>query len=1065
MHSTLYKIIIVILLFLTCLSCGVAIPPNLSLQQCRMDNWSVRDGLPERVIYSIAQTPDGFIWLATDEGLIRFDGGAFKIFNTSNTTGLIDNKMRNLLVDKNGQLWYGATWSGFGKFSNNRFIRYGPKDIRWTSTNCLFQDADGSIWASLLGDSHLFHIVNDQTILVSGSGINDIIAGIGTYSKNSIYCVTDSGAIVEVSSHNVKTRNLVKPKFANMFVSCQLKRRNGDILMGSANNGLMMVRNNVVTTYDISKGLPSNNITCLYEDRYNRIWIGTNVGLLSWDGKKFDYFCKNEGLIDNDIHAIMEDKEGNLWVSAGSSLCRFSATKLTPFVLSHEAEKASFNDSGAICHSQQGGVWCASSLGLYLVKNDKLIHFSGPFNRSFAYVADGQDGLVWLCCSNKKQIDVVAVPIKDIIRYSSFETPKGDLNRNTLIEDTWFAKYHPIAIDPFNTLLAGKGFLLTIGLSGLTKITPGKQIVNRKLELGWVFNSRMDANGDILIGSTEGLLKLHNNQFIKCNQGFPVGAHVLGISITDRNTIWLATDKGLIRRTNNTAMVYNISAGLPSNDLYQIQKDDFGDVWLACTDGIFSVHISDLDLFDAHKIAKIPYSMYKSAEGVRSYPVAFNSDKSIDGTLWFSGSYALIHVDPAHFRHNEIPPAVEIIDAKIDNTNIDTDHISTVKPGYGNLDIKYSALTYQAPEKVRYRYRITCKPLYYSIVWGHSDPAWIEAGDKRSATYTNLAPGQYQFTVVACNNDGLWNMKGHNLTFTIKPHYYQTVWFACLVLIIIVGGVVLLFKYRTHQIQLYNQELARKVAERTRDLNTAYENLEAQKVELEAQHIDLESAHQEIVTHNEELQAMQEELEAQNDELIMMHESLEKANAKLEDLATSDGLTGLKNYRTFQEYLNNQYIKTLRYGGNLSLVMLDVDHFKQINDTYGHPSGDDILRKIARTLIDNIRECDFAARYGGEEFIIVASETDSVGATELAERLRSKIDTAYWPICPVTASFGVSTVVLKSNIDIEECNLTTINEAVELLIDQADRALYQSKHNGRNRVSHYFNTNVDAIKG
>lgn len=170
---------------------------------------------------------------------------------------------------------------------------------------------------------------------------------------------------------------------------------------------------------------------------------------------------------------------------------------------------------------------------------------------------------------------------------------------------------------------------------------------------------------------------------------------------------------------------------------------------------------------------------------------------------------------------------------------------------------------------------------------------------------------------------------------------------------------------------------------------------------------------------------------------------LKTAISRLEELVDTDGLTGVKNYRAFRERLTHEYDRAMRYGGGLSLVMIDVDHFKRFNDTYGHPEGDEVLKRVASMLQNSLRSTDMVARYGGEEFVILLPNTDRIGAVTMAERFRKELQNAEWERSPITASFGVST-------------LTPATPDKEIIVDEADKALYFAKQSGRNCVKHYW---------
>jgi diguanylate cyclase (GGDEF)-like protein len=208
------------------------------------------------------------------------------------------------------------------------------------------------------------------------------------------------------------------------------------------------------------------------------------------------------------------------------------------------------------------------------------------------------------------------------------------------------------------------------------------------------------------------------------------------------------------------------------------------------------------------------------------------------------------------------------------------------------------------------------------------------------------------------------------------------------------------------------------------------------------------STYENAVQRNNELIKTQSELKLANRQLRDQHaqlqaanENLETANAQLADLASIDGLTGLKNHRSFQERLKEEHGRAVRYRTSLSLLMLDVDHFKSYNDTFGHPAGDEVLRAVSKIIQQEMRTTDFTARYGGEEFVVILPNTSGDGARGLAERLRSAIEQAPWTKRAITVSIGSAS--LTSHID----------DSADI-IAQADSALYQSKHKGRNCVTH-----------
>ena len=217
------------------------------------------------------------------------------------------------------------------------------------------------------------------------------------------------------------------------------------------------------------------------------------------------------------------------------------------------------------------------------------------------------------------------------------------------------------------------------------------------------------------------------------------------------------------------------------------------------------------------------------------------------------------------------------------------------------------------------------------------DKKWQDVGTRRVAYYTSIPPGQYSFKVIACNNDGVWNNTGTSIDFYLKSYFYQTWWFYLMIVFICILSGFGIYRLRVNQLKKREKKLEKLVTQRT---------------------------HQ-----------------------------LEDANQKLRQLATSDGLTGIANFRRFQEFYDSEWKRSVRSTHPISVILVDVDFFKLYNDTYGHQAGDKCLKKIAGILNSAAqRPGDLAARYGGEEFIMVLSDTDRDGTSYIAEKLRKEVE-------------------------------------------------------------------------
>ncbi|HEX5322502.1 MAG TPA: diguanylate cyclase, partial [Capsulimonadaceae bacterium] len=575
--------------------------------------------------------------------------------------------------------------------------------------------------------------------------------------------------------------------------------------------------------------------------------------------------------------------------------------------------------------------------------------------------------------------------------------------------------------------------LIGFAKNKILRFAPGRLVSSQKFPGTFEFTAKQDRTGTIWVGDITGFIRYKDGIATVMDAGLPKDTHVLDIDTNDPNCLWLATDHGLAKFQNGRSTLIGREAGLPDTNLFQILRDRDGRLWFGSNFGIFNIRLRDLEDYCRKRRTTIPYVSYAASDGIRSFPTTFNGQKSSDGRLWFGGNKGVTVADPRSRFINPVAPPVSIEKATLDRISLTSTSANSVQPGQGFLSIRYAALSFAAPEKVQFRYKLE-----------GLDDRWTDAGNRRVAIYPYLPPGRYRFVVIACNNDGVWNMNGASMSFVLQPHYYQTTWFKLLCaagLILLLG---LVYSIRVRAMVLRNRELAVKVAERTAELQVSNEQLSAAQDALGQQYSLLED-------RNHELEAMQIELETHNEELRSMQASLAEANAHLAALATTDGLTGLKNHRTFQEQLEVEWERYLRYDGSLSLVLLDIDLFKQYNDKFGHQAGDDVLKKVAAILAEQARDCDLVARYGGEEFVIILPQTDRAGAVSHAERICMAIRDAKSLRRPITASFGVATA---------DSSISSSSD----LFTRADSALFYSKEHGRDQVTHAADLPVKSLR-
>ena len=508
-----------------------------------------------------------------------------------------------------------------------------------------------------------------------------------------------------------------------------------------------------------------------------------------------------------------------------------------------------------------------------------------------------------------------------------------------------------------------------------------------------------DAGGNLWIGTDGGGL----NKFDKKTETFSHHKHqadnpkslsnnfVYSIFEDAGGNLWIGTrDGGLNKfdRKTETFTSYREKDGLPNDMVYGILEDDRGHLWLSTNKGISKFN---------PKTNK--FTNYDKKDGLQDNEFnlgAYYKDRA--GRIYFGGINGFNEFYPESVQDNTYIPPVVITDfllfnksVKVGNTKSEKFQLKQHINFTEEITLDYRDYIF-AFEFSALNYRQSKKNQFAYKLEGF-DKEWIETDYKhRRATYTNLSNGEYIFRVKASNDDGYWNEEGTSIKVIILPPFWKTWWFKTFIVLMIFGIAFSWYKMRIRTIETQKKKLEIQVVERT--------------------------------------------------------SQLDKANQKLEQLATHDDLTGIANNRRFTKFFNFEWRRCIRYSKPISIVMIDVDDFKAYNDTYGHQAGDKCLREIAQTLKKTVsRPGDLVARYGGEEFVIILSETKSNGAAYVAEKLRAGVDflglvhEKSRAADHVTISLGCVTIIPTKEND------------SSMLIKAADEALYQSKENGRNRVT------------
>lgn len=777
--------------------------PNKAITQYKLEKWGEEKGFEQSSVITCVQTPDGYIWLGTLNGLVRFDGMRFQVYNKDNTRQLLANEIKSLYVDHKGCLWIGTRGGGLTYLENGKFSIYSPLQYpALKEITAIYQDQAHTLWLGTF-EKGLISLKNHITTVYStqdGLPGNEIRA-LAEDAQGNLLIATTSGLAIRSRAGKISVSPYFQEKgkeYQYMISLCV--RKNGDLWIGS-NMGLCCVSRNTYTQYSIENGLPNSKIKCLFEDSQQNLWGGTDGGgLIRIRTDKIETLASPGGLVDTFVYSICEDKEGSLWLGTlNGGLYRLRDTTATTYTT---LEGLSHNSVNCIIEDHQQTLWIGTNgggLNSINLKNDQIIHQFTHANRLLSNtinaLIEDHSYRIWIGTNNGLNYledgNIKKLTTQDGLHDNNVLILAEDLNGAIWIRtETGLFLYYNQQIKDFSGFdftNHNPRFIYKDQHQDFWIGTFGNGIIQCK-------NSR----DFISYTTSEGLI--HNE--VECAHSDPDG------------TIYIGTRGGLSRLANHTFTNFTTENGLLETKINFILDDLLGSLWLAGRIGISRVSKKELTDFARGKIKRIHPILYREADGMKT-PWCSNGLRTSDGRLWFTSDKGLVVINPIRLKKNTVPPPVVIQEFKVDGELIDTNQNPSGKtfiipPGKHRLEFLYAGLSFIKPQRIRFK----------SMLVGY-DSEWYNAGEIRSATYTLLSPGTYTFRVIACNSDGVWNNTGASIVFYIKPFFSQTIWFYILLIFLTIIVIFAGYSFRVRQLRLREKILTALVAQRTEELETS----------------------------------------------------------------------------------------------------------------------------------------------------------------------------------------------------------------------------------------------------
>ena len=762
-------------------------PPYLAVSQYQHDRWTTADGLPNHAIDWIARTPDGYLWLGTEGGLLRFDGVRFTAFDRNNTPALqgISYPTIPLHVDRHGVLWI-ATSTGLVRYKEGQFTRSADSPHPNTATiQRMVEDRAGRLWVAEQDIDGPIYEIRDGRLVApdSQSGLPTRVSALATDSAGDVWVATIERALLRIHDGRVVPvlpKNAMPPGVANLYVS-----RDGVVWVGTQ-RGFGRLTQKRFEFHQLGAGLVGY-VSAFAEDAAGDVWIGTvGMGVLRWHAGHLERFDRRDGLSRDQVTSLLVDREGSIWVGTRGGLDRLRRGAVATFTPRNGGPP--FADPGALLWERGRFIVGGATTGLIAGRPSAWQPLPGAeaaARRKIWTVAQGKRG-IWVGGDDTLTL------------YRPGTAPRTYTARDGLAGKWVLA----VAEDSLDRVWVGTNQ----GLFRLTNERFRAFTTADGLPNVYVRALVVDRQGAVWAGTNGGVARIVGDSIKSWGMADGIaGPIVFSIRETRDGSMWIGTSGGLTRVRNGRLMPIGSEQGLPGEMVMAIEEAD-GDLWIATGSGISRVPLAELNAVADGRAQRVHATTFGTRDGLPATEVVAAaqplSAQTPDGRLWFSTAAGLAVVDPRHVPRNAIAPAVHIEELSADGLRLTRDTSATpvqVPAGTRRLTLRYTATSLLFPDRVRFRYQLV----------GY-DRAWVDApSSERDVSYTNLHPGPYTFRVIAANDAGVWNTDGASFTFTVAPAFYQTIWFRVLCAAALVAVALSAHHVRVRQLERRTEERKR----------------------------------------------------------------------------------------------------------------------------------------------------------------------------------------------------------------------------------------------------------------
>ncbi|MFK8054457.1 MAG: two-component regulator propeller domain-containing protein [Woeseiaceae bacterium] len=964
-------------------------------QPMLFENYSVQSGLSQSNVLEIHQDAFGMMWFGTENGLNRFDGYRFEHFKRErgNDSALHNDFIFDIAESADGTLWIATNGGGVSRFDRDTkefstWLADGRADsLSSNNVRRLTVDAEGFVWAITLEGG--LDRLDPQTGAVSkvATGLSNAtgkqsLYGLSLDATNGLWVGGDSGLVrIDLGTGDKQVWQTEQAKLSGLpgaSVRDILQDSYGTIWVATYGGGLARLKDDhsafvtIKHAVDEPRSLSGDRVTSLYEDTARRLWVGTTSGLNLLDRRtnEFTRFnndaTNNFSLSDDRVTKIFQDRSGLLWVGTQSHGVNTWNPRTWGFgyepakQLSAAADKSP--NVSAFTVDDDGSLWLGTfGDGLHRIRREtaEIVHYRNDEGATYQ-IADsrimslltGREGDVW-----------VGTMTQGLIRLN---TKTGDMTQ--FLHDK--ADANSLSANGIVTLMqdsAGRVWVGTYG-GGVSRLNTETGLFTRfqhdpnvdtSISSNRIMAFAEDPSGKVWIGTEGGGLNLldpvtgvfHRFNHDALDPSSIASDTIYTIKVASNGRVWVGHRSGGVDEVTGdfrqpaSVSFNNLTEkdGLANDVVYGIQEDRSGWLWLSTNYGISK--------YDPESGEFRNMTRY---DGLQSNEFNFGAHyQSAHGELFFGGHNGFNAFDPSTIKSNSVAPLIALTgffngnDSLRSDLPVDEDGVVSVDWREKDIAFEFAALDFTNPERNQYQYKLEGR-----------DDQWVNLGSNRRVTYTDLNDGVYQLRVRASNSDGAWNESGLTIPVRVTPAPWDTWWAYLIYAAVALSAVVSAF------------------------------NVHRRRIGREARYS----------------RRLEQEVQQRTERLVESNAELESLNIALQESSLSDPLTGLRNRRfVFEEISRDIEAIQRKYNerevtgftpdaSELVFMMIDLDNFKPINDTYGHAAGDAMLLAIKDLLLDICRRSDSVVRWGGDEFVIIAKQTRPEESEALAERIRSAIE-------------------------------------------------------------------------